>query len=120
MRQQIMDGSKRFEDLAHQYSEDGSAADGGDLGWAAPGQFVPEFEEAMNRLPVGGISGPVRSRFGVHLIQVLDRRETTLEPKQVREQAVNALREQKFDAAYAEWVADLRAKAFIEYREPPV
>jgi peptidyl-prolyl cis-trans isomerase SurA len=120
LRQQIADGSRRFEDLARQYSEDGSAADGGDLGWASPGQFVPEFEAAMDKLPVGGLSGPVRSRFGIHLIQVVDRRETTIDPKQLREQAVNALREQKFDPAYAEWVADLRAKAFIEYREPPV
>ena len=58
--------------------------------------------------------------FGVHLIQVLDRRDTTIDPKQLREQANNALKEQKFDPAYAEWVSDLRAKAFIEYREPPV
>jgi peptidyl-prolyl cis-trans isomerase SurA len=120
LRQQIMDGTRRFEDLARQYSEDGSAAEGGDLGWASPGQFVPEFEAAMDKLPVGGLSGPVRSRFGVHLIQVIDRRETTIDPKQLREQAVNALREKKFDPAYAEWVADLRAKAFIEYREPPI
>jgi len=120
MRQQIVDGAKRFEDLARQYSEDGSAADGGDLGWASPGQFVPEFEEAMDKLPKGGVSPPIRSRFGLHLIQVLDRRDTTIEPKQLREQAVNALREQKFEPAYEEWVADLRAKAFIEYREPPV
>ncbi len=118
-RQQILDGSKRFEDLASQYSEDGSAGQGGDLGWSSPGQFVPEFEAAMNKLPIGGLSPPVQSRFGVHLIQVVDRRETTIEPKQVREQAVNALREQKFEPAYAEWVADLRAKAFIEYRDPP-
>jgi peptidyl-prolyl cis-trans isomerase SurA len=56
----------------------------------------------------------------VHLIQVLDRRETTVDPKQLREQASNALKEKKFEPAYAEWVADLRAKAFIEYRDPPV
>jgi peptidyl-prolyl cis-trans isomerase SurA len=119
-RQQIASGAKTFEELARQYSEDGSAQQGGDLGWASPGSFVPEFEEAMDKLPISGLSTPVRSRFGVHLIQVLDRRDTTLEPKQVREQATNALKEQKFDPAYAEWVADLRAKAFIEYREPPV
>jgi peptidyl-prolyl cis-trans isomerase SurA len=119
-RQQIDSGAKTFEELARQYSEDGSAPSGGDLGWASPGSFVPEFEEAMDKLPVGGLSGPVRSRFGVHLIQVLDRRSTTVDPKQLREQATNALKEQKFDPAYAEWVADLRAKAFIEYRDPPV
>jgi peptidyl-prolyl cis-trans isomerase SurA len=119
-RQQIASGAKTFEELARQYSEDGSAQAGGDLGWASPGSFVPEFEQAMDKLPVGGLSGPVRSRFGVHLIQVLDRRDTTIDPKQLREQATNALKEQKFDPAYAEWVADLRAKAFIEYRDAPV
>ena len=119
-RQQIASGAKTFEEIARQYSEDGSAQSGGDLGWASPGSFVPEFEEAMDKLPIDGLSGPVRSRFGVHLIQVLDRRETTIDPKQLREQATNALKEQKFDPAYAEWVADLRAKAFIEYRDPPV
>lgn len=119
-RQQIFSGAKTFEELARQYSEDGSAQAGGDLGWASPGSFVPEFEEAMDKLPVGGLSQAVRSRFGVHLIQVLDRRETVVDQKQLREQATNALKEQKFEPAYAEWVADLRAKAFIEYRDPPV
>jgi peptidyl-prolyl cis-trans isomerase SurA len=119
-RQQIASGAKTFEELARQYSEDGSAQAGGDLGWSSPGSFVPEFEQAMDKLPITGLSGPVRSRFGVHLIQVLDRRDTTIDPKQLREQATNALKEQKFDPAYAEWVADLRAKAFIEYRDAPV
>jgi peptidyl-prolyl cis-trans isomerase SurA len=119
-RQQIATGAKTFEEIARQYSEDGSAQSGGDLGWASPGSFVPEFEEAMDKLPISGLSGPVRSRFGVHLIQVLDRRDTTVDPKALREQATNALKEKKFEPAYAEWVADLRAKAFIEYREPPV
>jgi len=118
-RRQIESGARRFEDLARQYSEDGSAPSGGELGWAGPGQFVPEFEEAMNALPLGGISSPVQSRFGVHLIQVLERREVALEIKQVREQARNALREQKFEDAYNEWVRDLRAKAYVEMREPP-
>ncbi|RQP22371.1 peptidylprolyl isomerase [Piscinibacter terrae] len=109
-----------FEQLAKDNSEDGSAPQGGDLGWASPGQFVPEFEEAMNALPIGGISDPLVSRFGVHLIQVIDRRQTTLDPKQQREQAKNVLREQKFDPAYLDWLRDLRARAYIEMREPPV
>jgi peptidyl-prolyl cis-trans isomerase SurA len=119
LRQAIVDNRARFEDLARQYSEDASAAQGGDLGWVSPGSLVPEFEDVMNKLPSGAISQPVQSRFGVHLMQVLDRREANLDPKQLREQATNALKEQKFEPAYAEWVADLRAKAFIEYREPP-
>jgi peptidyl-prolyl cis-trans isomerase SurA len=119
LRQAIVDGRARFEDLARQYSEDGSAAQGGDLGWISPGNLVPEFEEAMAKLPSMAVSQPVQSRYGVHLIQVLDRRDATLDPKQLREQATNVLKEGKFEAAYTEWVADLRAKAFIEYREPP-
>jgi len=118
-RRQIESGSRSFEALARANSEDGSAAQGGDLGWVAPGQFVPEFEDAMNKLPQGGLSGPVVSRFGVHLVQVLDRRNITLDTKQQREQARNVLREQKFDDAFSEWARDLRARAYIEMREAP-
>jgi peptidyl-prolyl cis-trans isomerase SurA len=119
MRAQIERGSNSFDSLARQYSEDASAAQGGDLGWVNPGAFVPEFEEAMNRLSVGGLSQPVVSRFGVHLIEVVERRETTLDTKQVREQARNALREQKFEEAYLEWIKELRSRAYVEMREPP-
>jgi peptidyl-prolyl cis-trans isomerase SurA len=118
-KRQIQAGTKSFEQLARENSEDGSAAAGGDLGWAAPGTFVPEFEEAMNALPINGISEPLTSRFGVHLIQVLERRQTTLNAKQQREQARNVLREQKFEEAYADWVRELRGRAYIEMREAP-
>ncbi|HJV62682.1 MAG TPA: peptidylprolyl isomerase [Albitalea sp.] len=118
-KREILSRSKSFEQLARDNSEDGSGPQGGDLGWASPGQFVPEFEEAMNALPVGGLSDPVVSRFGVHLIQVVDRRQTSLDLKQQREQARNVLREQKFEAAYNDWLRDLRARAYIEMREPP-
>jgi len=119
LRAQIERGSASFESLARQFSEDGSAAQGGDLGWVNPGAFVPEFEEAMNRLPVGGLSQPVTSRFGIHLIEVVERREATLDAKQLREQARNAVREQKFEEAYLEWVKELRARAYVEMRDPP-
>jgi peptidyl-prolyl cis-trans isomerase SurA len=119
MRTQIERGSASFEALARQYSEDSSAAQGGDLGWTNPGSFVPEFEQAMNRLAVGGLSQPVVSRFGVHLIEVVDRREATLDAKQLREQARVALREQKFEQAYLDWVKELRLRAYVEMREPP-
>lgn len=120
LRAQIERGERKFEDVAREVSEDGSAAGGGDLGWASPGNFVPEFEEAMNRLPLGGISPPVASRFGVHLIQVVERRSATLDPKEVREQARNRLRESKFEATYLEWAKELRLRAYVELREPPV
>ncbi len=118
-RRQIEDGSKTFEEIARQFSEDGSAAAGGELGWASPGVMVPEFEQAMNALPVNGLSAPVVSRFGVHLIQVLERREQVLEVKQLREQARNVLREQRFEQAYLDWTKELRSRAYVEYREPP-
>jgi peptidyl-prolyl cis-trans isomerase SurA len=118
-KRQILSGAKSFEQLARENSEDGSASVGGDLGWTSPGTFVPEFEETMNALPINGISDPLASRFGVHLIQVLERRQATLDVKQQREQARNVLREQKFEDAYLEWVRDLRGRAYIEMREPP-
>ena len=118
-KREILAGTKTFEQLARDNSEDGSAANGGDLGWATPGQFVPEFEEAMDALEPGGISEPVTTRFGVHLLQVVERRQVTLDTRQQREQARNVLREQKFDEAYAEWVRDLRGRAYVELREPP-
>ena len=119
LKRQIEGGQRRFEDVAREVSEDGSAANGGELGWVSPGGFVPEFEEAMGRLAPGALSPPVLSRFGVHLIQVIERRQVEISDKEIREQARAALREQKFDSAYQEWAKDLRARAYIEMREPP-
>ncbi len=119
-KRQVETGARRFEDLAREHSLDGSASAGGDLGWAAPGQFVPEFEEAMNALAIGGISPPVASRFGLHLIQVIERRNVALDTKQLREQARAALREQKFAEAYREWVREVRDRAYVEFREAPL
>jgi peptidyl-prolyl cis-trans isomerase SurA len=118
-RRQIESGARTFEALARANSEDGSAQQGGDIGWVSPGNLVPEFEEAMNALSINGISEPVVSRFGVHLIQVVERRSVALDAKQLREQARNILREQKFEDAYNEWAKDLRARAYVEMREPP-
>ena len=119
LRSQIEAGSLSFEQAARDNSEDGSAAQGGDLGWVSPGGFVPEFEAAMNPLPIGGISNPFVSRFGAHLVQVLDRRSVTLDAKQQREQARSALREQRFEEAYKDWSRELRARAYVEMRESP-
>lgn len=118
-KREILAGSKTFEQLAKDNSEDSSAERGGDLGWASPGLFVPEFEDAMKALPIDGLSDPVISRFGVHLIQVVERRQTVLDAKQQREQARNELRELKFEEAYVDWLRDLRGRAYVEMREPP-
>jgi peptidyl-prolyl cis-trans isomerase SurA len=117
LRRQIESGQRRFDEVAREVSEDGSAAQGGDLGWFAPGMMVPEFEEPASRLAIGAISEPVISRFGVHLIQVQDRRQLQLDNNQRREQVRNVLRERKFRQAYDDWVAELRARAYIEIRD---
>jgi peptidyl-prolyl cis-trans isomerase SurA len=119
-KRQIAAGERRFEDLAREFSLDGSAPAGGDLGWASPGQYVPEFEAGMNPLPIGGVSDPVVTRFGVHLIQVLERRNVALDNKQLREQARAALRERKFETAFAEWVREVRGRAYVEFRDAPL
>jgi len=116
-RTDIDSGRRSFESVARTLSEDGSAPSGGDLGWATPGMMVPEFEQAMDALPVGVLSSPVVSRFGVHLIRVDDRREVALDPAQQRAQARNALKAKKFEQAYADWVDDVRARAYIERRD---
>lgn len=118
-RRRIQTGQTDFATLARENSQDGSAEQGGDLGWAYPGQFVPEFEAVMNRLAPGQISQPLISRFGVHLIQLLERRNTTLGEREQREMVRNMLREKKLDEAYANWARDVRARAYVEMREPP-
>jgi peptidyl-prolyl cis-trans isomerase SurA len=117
-KKQVMTGQTSFEKLAKEYSKDGSAAQGGDLGWASPGMFVPEFESAMNRLAPGDISDPVVSRFGVHLIQLLERRKATLTKAQERESVRSLLRDKKFDETYKTWAQELRGRTYVELREP--
>lgn len=118
-RRRIQAGQSDFPTLARQNSQDGSAAQGGDLGWANPGQFVPEFEQVMDRLAPGQISEPLISRFGVHLIQLVERRNATLSTREQREMVRNMLREKKFNEVYANWALDVRARAYVELREAP-
>lgn len=117
LRARILGGKVSFEAAARDVSQDGSAADGGDLGWAAPGMFVPEFEDAMNRLAPGEISAPLASRFGVHLIQVLERRSIDMTPAQLRDRERDALRARRYDENFVIWERDVRDKAFVEMRE---
>lgn len=118
-KRRVQAGSADFAGLARDNSQDASAKAGGDLGWSRPGQFVPEFEEAMDRLAPGQISDPVVSRFGVHLIQVIGRREAKLSQGEQREAARAALREQRIEEALSTWMQEVRARAYVEFREPP-
>jgi peptidyl-prolyl cis-trans isomerase SurA len=119
-KKQVVSGQADFAALAKEHSQDGSAAQGGELGWASPGMFVPEFESAMNRLAPGEVSDPVVSRFGVHLIQLLERRKATLTKAQQRDAVRALLREKKYDDAYRTWAQELRGRTYVELREPPL
>ncbi|MEY4316380.1 MAG: hypothetical protein RI902_188 [Pseudomonadota bacterium] len=112
-------GRADFAKLAKEHSQDGSAVNGGDLGWVAPGVFVPEFEEGMDKLKINQISDPLVSRFGVHLIQVLARRDAPISERELRESARNMVRQRKFDETYEQWAQEVRGRAYIEYRDPP-
>lgn len=105
-----------FAELARLFSQDGSAAKGGDLGWIYPGDTVPEFERAMNGLSINEISQPVQSPFGFHLIQVLERRTQDVSEERKRMAARQALRERKLDEAYQDWLRQIRDRAYVEYR----
>ncbi len=119
LRERIVRGEIDFAEAAKRYSEDASSFSGGTLGWAAPGNFVPEFEAAMNELQPGQVSPPVATEFGVHLIEVLQRRMVEMTRDQIKQQVENQLREQKAGKATEDWLLNLRGRAFIEMREPP-
>ena len=118
-KRRVESGQADFAVLARDNSQDASAAQGGDLGWASPGQFVPEFEAVVNSLSPGQISEPLISRFGVHLIQLMERRTAALSQRDQNEVIRSTLREKKLDEAYNTWARDVRGRAYIEMREQP-
>ncbi len=111
-----LDRGENFEELAKLYSEDTSAASGGDLGWLAPGDTVAAFEQTMNTLLPGQISEPVQSQFGWHIIQVLERRSQDVSLDRRRQAARQAIRTRKADVVVQEWLRQLRDQAYVELR----
>jgi len=109
-------GGAKFEDVARVNSDDASSARGGDLGWISPGDTVPDFERAMNALALNEISQPVRTPFGWHLIEVLERRKQDVTQERRREQARQALRQRKSDEQFEEFVRQLRDRTYVEYK----
>lgn len=105
-----------FAKFARTYSQDGSASQGGDLGWISPGETVPEFERAMNTLQDGQISDPVRTEYGYHLIQVLGRRDAEGSVAQQMDLARQAIGQRKAEQAYADWLRELRDSAYVDYK----
>lgn len=111
-----LDRGENFEELAKLYSEDSSAASGGDLGWLSPGDTVAAFEQTMNALLPGQISEPVQSQFGWHIIQVLERRSQDVSLDRRRQTARQAIRTRKADVVVQEWLRQLRDQAYVELR----
>lgn len=117
IRRQIESGGD-FEKFARTYSQDGSASQGGDLGWISPGETVPEFERAMNTLQDGQVSNPVRTEYGYHLIQVLGRRDAEGSVQQQMDIARQAIGQRKAEQAYSDWLRELRDSSYVQIKLP--
>ncbi len=115
LRERLANGDD-FAELARLYSQDGSAGKGGDLGWVSAGDTVPEFERAMNALKANETSPVVKTSFGMHLIQVTDRRTRDVSEERKRAAARQALRERKIEENYQDWLRQLRDRAYVEIR----
>ena len=112
-----LEGGAEFADLARRFSEDPlSAAKGGDLGWVRADQLVPGFANVMTQLPLNTLSGVTKSRFGFHLIEVLDTRESDISEEQMKDRALRILTERKFSQELDSWLRQVRADAFVELK----
>jgi peptidyl-prolyl cis-trans isomerase SurA len=117
LRERILNGNVDFAALAKANSDDGtSAARGGELDWIYPGDTVPDFERALQDLQPGTLSQPVKTPFGYHLIEVLERRASDVSQERRRLEARKALRDRKSEEAYLEWLRQLRDQAYVELR----
>ncbi len=115
LQARITSGAK-FDDVAKLNSEDTSASKGGDLGWMSPGETVAEFEAAMDKAELKTVVGPVRTQFGFHLIEVVERRSQDVTADRTRQAARTALRERKSDEAYQSWLRETRDRATIDIK----
>ena len=113
IRNLIIEGMS-FSEAAERYSEDGSAANQGDLGWLNPGDTIPEFEKEMDRLRIDEISQPIKTALGWHLIQVNERREKDLSSESLRQRVKEGLLKQKTEIKFKDWLKTLREGAHIE------
>lgn len=116
IRKRLIENKEDFATLARLHSVDGSATRGGDLGWVHPGDTVPAFEEAMNNLKPGEVSRPIKTQYGYHIIQVLDRRQEAVDAERMRYMARQVLRQRKLAEATANWQRELRDRAYVEIR----
>ena len=120
LRQRILDGED-FDSIARIFSDDSvSAASGGDLGWVSPGDMVPPFEQAFTQLPIGQLSQPVETRYGIHLLIVEDRRKKNVSEEMKRARADNFLRRKRADREFGQWISELLEGAYVQHVAKPV
>ena len=107
----------RFPALAAEYGQDATAGKGGDLGWTMPGEMVTEFDKAMSLLRVGELGEPVRTNFGWHVLQVLERENRPIPNEKLRNSLRNFAYEEKREAATQDWQNEVMQQAFVEYKK---
>jgi peptidyl-prolyl cis-trans isomerase SurA len=117
LKERLDNKAAKFEELARLFSNDGSANKGGELGWLYPGDTVPEFENAMNQLKPGELSGVVETPFGYHLIEVLERKSDDQSKERARNAARQVIRERKLEEATEDWARQVRDRAYVEFRD---
>ncbi len=115
IREKILNGAD-FGELAKEHSKDGSAINGGDLGWTTPGNFYPEFEVVMNATPVGEISEPFKTRGGLHILWIEDRRQEDMSEEFKRNQARNLLMSRRFEEELPIWLQEIRDNAYVDIK----
>ena len=118
LKEKVANQAATFEDLARQYSQEpASAAKGGDLGWLAPGDAGPEFDQALTSLKPGEMSDVIESPFGFHVLRVIERKSEDQSQQKERNLARQILRERKTQEAMEDWMRQVRDRAYVEFRE---
>jgi peptidyl-prolyl cis-trans isomerase SurA len=117
LKERLDNKAAKFEELARLFSNDATAAKGGDLGWLYPGDAGPELEAAMSALKPGEISGPVETPFGFHLVEVIERKSDDTSKERQRNAARQVIRERKMQEATEDWARQVRDRAYVEFRE---
>ncbi|MBC7455829.1 MAG: peptidylprolyl isomerase [Massilia sp.] len=117
LKERLDNKAAKFEDLARLFSNDGTASKGGDLGWLYPGDSVPEFETVMNTLKPGEVSEPIETPFGLHLIEVIERKSDDASKERARVAARQVIRERKMAEASEDWARQVRDRAYVDFRE---
>ncbi|WP_373889439.1 peptidylprolyl isomerase [Massilia sp. TS11] len=117
IKERLLNKAAKFEDLAKLFSNDSTAAKGGDLGWVAPDDVMPEFRTAMDALKPGQLSDIVETPFGFHLIEVLERKAEDQSKEKQRAAARQVLYERKAEEMGEEWARQIRDRAYVEFRD---